>query len=191
MAMAMAHVLVFPAPAQGRLGASAGGGAPQPPRLRFLSMLDGLPDVDQLLIDGLLRKARAFLLNMTISMEHQALTRLARHMHDLFAIGPLHRQSWRCGPLLGPLLAAAVEGRNCQEREAYGGHDDDDDEDMGGTPRGRMDQWRESEMAAVQRMDEAVQLGQPRPCPRRPQATTHLPAPRRRGGEEARWSGGR
>lgn len=55
MAMAMAHVLVFPAPAQGRLGASAGGGAPQPPRLRFLSMLDGLPDDDQqLLIDGLL-----------------------------------------------------------------------------------------------------------------------------------------
>uniref|UniRef100_A0A0E0DGL8 Uncharacterized protein n=1 Tax=Oryza meridionalis TaxID=40149 RepID=A0A0E0DGL8_9ORYZ len=62
---------------------------------------------------------------------------------------------------------------------------------MGGTPRGRMDRSRESEMAAVQRMDEAVQLGQPRPCPRRPQATTLLSAPRRRGEEEARRSGGR
>uniref|UniRef100_A0A0E0MNB1 Glycosyltransferase n=1 Tax=Oryza punctata TaxID=4537 RepID=A0A0E0MNB1_ORYPU len=39
------------------------------------------------------RKARALLLNTTISMEHPALTHLAQHMRDVFAIGPLHAMS--------------------------------------------------------------------------------------------------
>uniref|UniRef100_A0A0E0DGL7 Uncharacterized protein n=1 Tax=Oryza meridionalis TaxID=40149 RepID=A0A0E0DGL7_9ORYZ len=53
-------------------------------------MPDGLPDDDQLLVDGLLRKARALLLNMTISMEHLALTRLAAHAR-LVRLRPFHR----------------------------------------------------------------------------------------------------
>ncbi|EEE66892.1 hypothetical protein OsJ_23718 [Oryza sativa Japonica Group] len=207
--MATAHVLVFPAPAQGhlncflhfatallraglhvtflhthhnlrRLGAAAAAAAAISPRLRFLSVPDGLPDDDPRRVDGLpelmeglrttgsaayrallaslvpsselgelpfpgrggddgldervrgvpgmesflrrrdlpiqcrhlaattthgdplltsvvaatahSRNARA-LLNTAISLEHPALTHLARHMRDVFAIGPLHAMS--------------------------------------------------------------------------------------------------
>ncbi|KAG2645401.1 hypothetical protein PVAP13_2KG422096 [Panicum virgatum] len=39
------------------------------------------------------RKARAFILNTTASLERASLTHLAREMRDVFAIGPLHAMS--------------------------------------------------------------------------------------------------
>ncbi|RLM85977.1 7-deoxyloganetic acid glucosyltransferase-like [Panicum miliaceum] len=72
------------------------------------------------------RKARALMLNTTASLERPSLTHLAREMHDVFSVGPLHAMSpapavatttgaWRgstarrSGPCLGSLTVISHE----------------------------------------------------------------------------------